>query len=225
MTHPNVQPAEQPDQLGRQPHATEFAAGLRQFADWLEERLWLPTRRPGSDYQQPARIQIDLHEHMDFEKVRDIADRLGVKTDERLDDRTSVEVRVGSVDYEVIAWHRGGRPDEREAEIEKLRARIAELEATTDTGHGFSREADDPTPVSPARVPLHTGSVVEGDELVVDPADPKCTPECDAMCVPDAPTGLVRRFHHDDCPVVPVLEALDRKRLAVGDELVVDDPR
>lgn len=34
---------------------------------------------------------------------------------------------------------------------------------------GYSREADDdPTPVSPARVPLHTGSVVDGDLLVTD---------------------------------------------------------
>jgi hypothetical protein len=42
------------------------------------------------------------------------------------------------------------------------------LDAVADTGHGYSREADDPTPVSPARVPLHTGAVVDGDELIVD---------------------------------------------------------
>lgn len=43
------------------------------------------------------------------------------------------------------------------------------LGAEGDGGFGYSREADDdPTPVSPARVPLHTGSVVEGDELIVD---------------------------------------------------------
>lgn len=38
-----------------------------------------------------------------------------------------------------------------------------------DDGFGYSREADDdPTPVSPARVPLHTGSVVDGDVLITD---------------------------------------------------------
>lgn len=43
--------------------------------------------------------------------------------------------------------------------IERLRARVAELEALD--SHGFSRAADDPTPVSPARVPLHTGAMTD----------------------------------------------------------------
>jgi hypothetical protein len=45
-----------------------------------------------------------------------------------------------------------------------------------DDGFGYSREADDdPTPVSPARVPLHTGSVVDGDVLITDkPASDGC---------------------------------------------------
>jgi len=33
------------------------------------------------------------------------------------------------------------------------------LESQADDGHGYSREADDVTPVSPARVPLHAGGV------------------------------------------------------------------
>lgn len=40
-----------------------------------------------------------------------------------------------------------------------------------DTGLTYTRadtEDDDPRPVSPARVPLHTGSVVSGGRLVVD---------------------------------------------------------
>jgi hypothetical protein len=40
-----------------------------------------------------------------------------------------------------------------------------------ESGLAYSREADDPTPISPARVPLHTGSVVDGGQLVTD-ADP-----------------------------------------------------
>lgn len=38
-----------------------------------------------------------------------------------------------------------------------------------DDGFGYSREVDDPAPVSPARVPLHTGSVVADGVLVTDP--------------------------------------------------------
>lgn len=88
---------------------------------------------------------------------------------------------------------------EREAELEKARARVAELEKARkplvsdellnatpatwneregrwdyadETGLAYTRadtDADDPTPVSPARVPLHTGSVVDGDKLITDP--------------------------------------------------------
>jgi hypothetical protein len=51
-----------------------------------------------------------------------------------------------------------------------------EPEAAADpTGLGYSREADDPTPVSPARVPLHTGGMVGpvgGGELV-DETEPE----------------------------------------------------
>lgn len=35
-----------------------------------------------------------------------------------------------------------------------------------DDGFGYSREQDDPTPVSPARGVMHTGSIVAADELV-----------------------------------------------------------
>jgi hypothetical protein len=45
---------------------------------------------------------------------------------------------------------------------------------------GYSREADDPTPVSPARVPLHTGSVVKGNELIVD--GPELGPDPNHAC-------------------------------------------
>lgn len=58
-----------------------------------------------------------------------------------------------------------------------------------DTGLGYSREADDPTPVSPARVPLLTGAVVDGNALVVDePA--ACTCNTDPLgCVPHGPSA------------------------------------
>lgn len=57
----------------------------------------------------------------------------------------------------------------RDVELEKLRAKVAELEKLT-----YSREADDPTPVSPARPPLHVGvREADGGELVDEtPVDP-----------------------------------------------------
>jgi hypothetical protein len=79
------------------------------------------------------------------------------------------------------------REAERAAELAALRARIAELEASTDRpasdrpilsavlptthdlGFGYSREVeDDPTPVSPARGPLHIGAVTD-NSLVPKP--------------------------------------------------------
>jgi hypothetical protein len=47
-------------------------------------------------------------------------------------------------------------------------ARIPLERRADDTGYGYSREVDDPTPVSPARGMLLSGSVVDGDDLVVD---------------------------------------------------------
>ena len=73
---------------------------------------------------------------------------------------------------------------EKEAELEKLRAEVAELRAAaapttpagtgplTSNGYDYTRadtDADDPTPVSPARVPLHTGAMT--DAGLVDETD------------------------------------------------------
>lgn len=52
-------------------------------------------------------------------------------------------------------------------EVARLRAEVEALRAER-SGLGYSREADDPTPVSPARVPLHTGSVIADGVLVTD---------------------------------------------------------
>lgn len=118
MTPETVQPAEVVDQRAK------FVAGLREFADWIEARPWLPTTRT-SGYQSPFRMQVDLEGQEGLDQVRSIGERLGVKVYEALHDRTSVEVRIGGADYSVIAWHRDGRP----GEVEKLRAELAELKA------------------------------------------------------------------------------------------------
>lgn len=45
--------------------------------------------------------------------------------------------------------------------------------------------------------------VPEGNSAVIDggQAEPKCTPECDALHNSGAPTGLDRSWHADNCPV------------------------
>lgn len=63
------------------------------------------------------------------------------------------------------------------------------IEDDTDDGLGYSREMDDSSPVSPARVPLHTGSVVNGDELVIDQSV-VCSCATDPLeCIPDGPSA------------------------------------
>lgn len=64
----------------------------------------------------------------------------------------------------------------------------------------YSREADDPTPVSPARVPLHTGGMVDGDRLV-DETDSKPMPRCLPGCRrTDRKYGKGSSSHADGCP-------------------------
>lgn len=175
MTTQTVTPTERADEL--QAKRAHFIAGLREFADWLTENPWAPTMRE-SGYFQHARLQIDFHGPNGDDatvdtiaRVREIADRLGVKVDESLDDRTDASIEIGAVSYSVIAWHRNGRPDPRDAELVKLRARVAELEGSTDrpdpSGLLYTRadSEGDPTPVSPARG-LNVGAVVADGELV-----------------------------------------------------------
>jgi hypothetical protein len=132
MTQPNV-----PEQQTEQATRAKFIAGLHEFADWLAANPWAPTMRDNG-YFQHARLQVDLHgENNDataetIARVRDFADRLGVKADESLDDRTDASVNIGAVEYSVIAWHKGGRPgkpDPRDAELAELRAKVADLES------------------------------------------------------------------------------------------------
>jgi len=167
MTNPIVQP----DDAAKR--AAKIAA-IRNLADWLTDNPAAPV---------PT---LDLHRHLgnndgteaeNLATVRSLAVSLGVDADEELDDRTVLRVRVNEhVWYELFAWHKSGR--DALGELERLRAEVAELRsgaASTKpdaTGLGYSRtdgEPDDPTPVSPARVPLHTGGMVgplDGGELV-----------------------------------------------------------
>lgn len=159
----------------------KFISGLHEFADYLAANPWLPIDRNDSGYIGPARIQVDLHGEREdataetISRVCEIAAKLGVKVDDRSNDRTSADVKIGAVSYSLIAWHKNGRPghpDERDAELERLRAEVAALRS----GNGLAyfradSEPDDPTPVSPARAPLHVGVVNDGGLVDVTEAE------------------------------------------------------
>jgi len=140
----------------------QFAAGLREFADWVEANPWAPIKRDGG-YLQTVRLQVDLHAVAEdagagaVARVREIADRLGVKVDESLDDRTDASAEIGSASYSVIAWHRDGRPAEPAPPADPDPA-----------GLGYSRTDDDPQPVA-GRVPPH---LENGRSAVVDTSEP-----------------------------------------------------
>lgn len=92
-------------------------ADIRAFADWLEANSWAPTPN-----------HFDASVHLDerhpggpgvadsYSKVREVAERLGVNAEERLDDRTVARKGFGHIGYAVIAWHPDGRPAEPEAD-------------------------------------------------------------------------------------------------------------
>lgn len=93
------------------------------------------------------------------ESVAEVAKALGIETTDR----------YGQY---VAEWPANAEPGELTATWHAYSQKKAEADLKA-SGLDYTRadtEADDPTPVSPARVPLLTGSVVEGDELVVDDA-------------------------------------------------------
>lgn len=133
-------------------------ADIRAVADFLERHPDVPL----PDY--PSEL-VHLHGEDDVARVRELGRRYGATVDD-LEDRTKITLKIGgSFEYDVIAWHRDGRPAEADE--------VATARADTDpTGLLHSRaddEADDPTPVSPSRVPLHAGAMVgPGDGQLVD---------------------------------------------------------
>jgi hypothetical protein len=152
-------------------------ADIRAFANWLEANPGVP---------MPWQVQADEHlsigdgtEIERLVKVRQVAAMLGVEVDERLADRTELEFEIGGfVKYSLVAWHKGGRPAEPItcnwcADPASPDPALHPGNGRThvpadDLGFGFSREDDDPQVIRPhsPRVPLHTGAVVDGGQLV-----------------------------------------------------------
>lgn len=184
MTDQTVTPAETADQPESPEDAAKraaFVADLCAFAAWLAKNSWVPVPSEAYASKQLNGIEDPALVAPSLAKVRDIAARFGVKTDESLPDRTRAGISFGNIEYRLLAWHKGGRPgepDERDIELERLRAENAELRAAVpagalpgDDGLGYSREADDPTPVSGGRLTPHFATqegTVRDSHLVID---------------------------------------------------------
>jgi hypothetical protein len=108
-------------------------------------------------------------------EVLALAEGLGVETAPWITTGLSARWPSGRQGYEP-GFHFLAYTDEKEPEPG---TRCEDLDDADPTGLLHSREADDPTPVSPARVPLHTGGLegiaepaavhaASGDKLVVD---------------------------------------------------------
>jgi hypothetical protein len=216
----NVTAAETPDQPD---HFAAIAVELRRAADDIETLV-------GSGLPMPSYVALDIHpggrgRERDDNRTARAVDALGRALLGQ--PGTAQKMYDGSYHYGTQSIQRGPitvhvydsvstdwavpraaafELAAREAQLEKLRAEVAELRAAAGqsgfvdgpcedsdcpnaswphsassdlvddpTGMGYSREADDPTPVSPARMPLHTGGMVGpvgGGELV-DETEPE----------------------------------------------------
>lgn len=126
MDDKNVTPAETTDQPQDAVTRSQKITAIRDFADWLADNpaVVVPnltlTRHLQNDY--------DGTESENLDTVRAVAASLGTGTDESLDDRTVLRVRVNKhVRYELFAWHKAGRG--HRTELDRLRAEVAELRA------------------------------------------------------------------------------------------------
>jgi hypothetical protein len=138
---------------------------IHAFADWLAANPDVPMPRHSIDVQVHLQNGHDGTEAENLDRVRELADTLGIKADEHLDDRTTVRQLIGGyVSFEVFAWHKTGRDA---GELERLRARVAELESVAEA-LTYSRADEDPQVIRPhsPRLPLHAGAVTDGGALV-----------------------------------------------------------
>lgn len=148
--------------LREQAERAQKIADIRALADWLEANPFVPM-----PYAVRGQATVERNSVAGVVKVREMAKRLGKKADESLDDRTCFDVKFGEgAEVTIIAWHENGRPALVDP-YDSMKGGVSDAEefATDPTGLTYTRaddEPDDPTPVSGARVPAHTGGVTEG---------------------------------------------------------------
>jgi hypothetical protein len=101
-----VQPVPQPiDGDGR----ADKIAAIRAMADWLEANPQVPTPYRASAYEHLS--DYDGSESENLAVVRRTAALFGVEADEHLNDRTRLVFPFSDrVEYELVAWHKSGRP-------------------------------------------------------------------------------------------------------------------
>lgn len=98
---------------------------------------------------------------------------------------------------------------EREAELERLRAEVAELRAAAKVGTA-AEHLPDPAPSWAAEGMRALAEEVRAAQAEV------CTPACDALQADSAKaTGLDRSWHSDDCPVPVMHLVLDGEHATV----------
>jgi hypothetical protein len=109
-------------ELREQAERAERIADIRALADWLEANSWVPLPYIAHAYDHLTAPRDVPTEAAGLAKVRGLAERLGLKTDESLDDRTKLVVPFGEhASYELVTWHKDGRPAEPEPEPEPER--------------------------------------------------------------------------------------------------------
>jgi hypothetical protein len=163
------------------------AGALRELADMVLNHE-LPI---GGSYSEPV---VSFRLGRDVAAVERVAEVLGLEVDRQ--DRTA-QAWMGVQDRAplTVYWS---------ASLPKEAAPVVEPDPDP-TGLAYSRadDADDPTPVSPGRVPLHTGGVVDGGRLVDEtPAEsegvfnglPDCSPACERQVLTQDTKHLA------DCP-------------------------
>jgi hypothetical protein len=107
-------------ELREQAERAERIADIRALADWLEANSWVPLPYIAHAYDHLTAPRDVPTEAAGLAKVRGLAERLGLKTDESLDDRTKLVVPFGEhASYELVTWHKDGRPAEPEPEPER----------------------------------------------------------------------------------------------------------
>lgn len=131
-------------------------ADIRSLADWLEANPEVPMAY-GIGGQADA-SESTSYSAAEIDAVRAFAERHGGEFREGKD-HASARVRFGGVTYSLISWYKDGRP--------------AELRPDP-TGLAYSRadDADDPTPVSGARVEPHVGGLTDDGLVDETPAGP-----------------------------------------------------
>lgn len=109
------------------PDREAFIANVRAFADWLEANPSLPVPHSMESSTVHLNQAADDSPEESLATLRTFAERFGAEINDTMDDRTRATAQIGRISYKQLVWHR--KSDKRDAELERLRAEVAELRA------------------------------------------------------------------------------------------------